>query len=235
VLKGITLDNGPSGVRVHARVHEVGGGVDVELRAERFERRQTCFSAIAELRPERSGPPAYAPLVLDNPQPLPLTISEAYEQWLFHGPIFAGIDEVEALGDNGIIARLSPSSPQRCLADGRGAVWLIDPVIVDSGLQLMILWARTYLDMTPLPSSLGRYHGFERLAACAGQGGDIRCETRIRYDGGPALFADLRFYAQGGEFLGWIEGMEGTCSKALNRLAAGVLASRRASESLEQS
>jgi hypothetical protein len=69
--------------------------------------------------------------------------------------------------------------------------------------------------MTPLPSRLGRYHGFDRLAQ-----GDIRCETSIRYDGGPALFADLKFYDRGGKLIGWIEDMEGTCSKALNRLAA---------------
>ena len=118
------------------------------------------------------------------------------------------------MGENGIIAKLAPSSPRRCLAEGNGSNWLIDPVVVDSGLQLLILWARTYLDMTPLPSRLGCYH---RTAPAAK--GDLRCEVLIRSAGnGPAIHADLMFYDSSGMLVGWLEDMEVTCSKALNRL-----------------
>jgi NAD(P)-dependent dehydrogenase (short-subunit alcohol dehydrogenase family) len=217
VLKGITLHNGPQTLRVRAQArHAAHGSVMVDLRAESMvDRPQVCYTASVELKNAAESVPPPQRLALTNPRPLGMTIDQAYEKWLFHGPLFAGIVEIEALGENGIIARLSPSSPRRCLADGNGSSWLIDPVVVDSGLQLLILWARTYLDMTPLPSRLGCYH---RVAAAIK--GDVRCEVRIRSAGAtPAIHADLMFYDASGALLGWLEDMEVTCSKALNRLS----------------
>ena len=86
-----------------------------------------------------------------------------------------GIIEVEAVGTNGIIAKLATSNPQRCLAESAAEHWLIDPVIVDSGLQLLILWSRTHLDMTPLPARLGCYHYFGPMPR-----GEVRCEVAVR-------------------------------------------------------
>ena len=247
VLRGITLENGPRTLRVTAtpqtRSAAAPGTGDlrrVDLRAETGaaapgtgERPHLCYTATAELRSGAPPAPLTTPLTLTHPRALPLSIEEAYEQWLFHGPLFAGIVDVEGLGENGIIGRLSPSSPRRCLAEAseaplRGATalhgataWLIDPVIVDSGLQLIILWARTYLDMTPLPSRLGCYHWLAPPSR-----GEVRCEIRIRATpGGPSVHNDLKFFDPDGRLIGWMEDMEATCSKALNRLGGGARAS----------
>ena len=143
-----------------------------------------------------------------------MSVDEVYEKWLFHGPLFAGIVEVEAIGEDGIIATLSPSSPQRCLAEANGSQWLIDPVMIDSGLQLLIIWSRTHLDQTPLPSRFGCYHHI-----CTAAPGDLRCEIQIHPGArGPTFHSDLMFYDANEALIGWIEDMEATCSKALNRL-----------------
>ncbi|MES1261779.1 MAG: polyketide synthase dehydratase domain-containing protein, partial [Acidobacteriota bacterium] len=93
--------------------------------------------------------------------------------------------------------------------------WLIDPVIIDSGLQLLILWARARLDQTPLPSSLGCYYPVLAMPR-----GLVRCEARIHHTpGNPVLRADLRFFGESGQLLGWMEEMKVTCSRELNRLA----------------
>ena len=217
VLRGISFERGSQTARVIASgLTETQAVVRVKMRAEIGEHRHVHDTAEVELGPEGVVPASYSPLQLTNPRPLPMSIADAYEQWLFHGPLFAGIAEVEALGDNGIIATLSPSTPKRCLAESPKGHWLIDPVMVDSALQLIILWARTYLDMTPLPARLTCYHRYARPVA-----GQVRCEASVRHVAGtPVIHADFRFIDAAGKLFGWLEGLEGTCSKALNRLAA---------------
>src|SRR5690606_11139127 len=75
-----------------------------------------------------------------NLQPLPLSVEECYERWLFHGPCFQGITAVPGLNRHGIVADITPSLPDECLASGPGGRWLLDPVTIDCGFQLGILW-----------------------------------------------------------------------------------------------
>ncbi len=216
VLRGISFEKGPRGIHVTASpAHESESSVKVRLQTEVGDQGQVFDTAEIELHKQLPNPASYIPLQLVHPRPLPLSVGEAYEQWLFHGPIFAGIVEVEAIGENGVIAQLAPSTPRRCLAQSPAGDWLIDPVMVDSALQLIILWARAYIDMTPLPARLTCYHRF------AGPIKEpVRCEATVRHTKGtPIIHADFRFIDATGKLVGWLEGLEGTCSKALNRLA----------------
>ncbi len=217
VLRGITFERGSQVARIQAVTQ--GSSRDslrVTMRAEIGEQRHLHDTAEVELAAKLPTPPTHLPLKLVNPRPLPISVAEAYEQWLFHGPLFAGIAEIEAVGDNGVIAVLSPSTPKRCLAESPEGHWLIDPVMVDSALQLIILWSRTYLDMTPLPARLSCYHRYAGPVS-----GPVRCEARVRHVAGtPVIHADFRFINQDGHLVGWLEDLEGTCSKALNRLGA---------------
>lgn len=216
VLRGISFEKGTRTIRITASAAVDAGSVaKVKLQAEVGDSGQIFDTAEIEIARQMPAPAAYTPLKLINPRPLPLSVADAYEQWLFHGPIFAGIVEVAAVGDNGVIAQLAPSTPTRCLAQSPAGDWLIDPVMVDSALQLIILWARTYIDMTPLPARLTCYHRF------AGPIREpVRCEATVRHAAGtPIIHADFRFIDADGKLVGWLEGLEGTCSKALNRLA----------------
>jgi len=216
VLRGITLEDGPRTVRAEASdVVETSSGVDVKLRVGCLaDKPDLRYTATVQLAKSTGATQLPAKLELVNRKPLPISLEEAYATWLFHGPLFAGIKEVAALGDNGIIATLRPSVVAECFADGAAGAWLIDPVLVDSALQMVILWARTYRDMTPLPAGVTCYHRFGPPPA-----GDVHCEVAVRCDeGNPAIFADLMFYDAGGRLFGWLENMQGTCSKALNRL-----------------
>jgi hypothetical protein len=144
-----------------------------------------------------------------------MPVAQAYNEWLFHGPMFAGITAVEAVGENGIIGTIKGSKAKDLFGDGRAGNWTVDPVVVDSGLQMIILWARTVLDETPLPSRLGCYHAYAPL-----DGDAIRCEIEVaRRPGNPTLRCQLRFFSPQGQLLGWMEDMEVTGSKALNRTA----------------
>jgi hypothetical protein len=126
----------------------------------------------------------------------------------------AGIREIHGIGTNGIAGDLVPSVPQRCLGRQAQGVWVIDPVVLDSALQMIIVWTRMHWDMTPLPS---RMHSYQRFGALSGQ--KIDCRMRIDSDtAGHIVHCYVAFYGEAGQLLGLVEDAEGVCSKALNRL-----------------
>src|SRR5262249_32184089 len=126
-----------------------------------------------------------------------------------------GIREVKGIGSNGIAGDLIPSTPERCLGGNVQGSWVIDPVVLDSALQLIIVWTRRHWDMTPLPA---RMQSYKRFGSLSGQ--RINCQMRIRPDStGHIVHCYVAFYGDDGQLLGLVEDAEGVCSKALNRLA----------------
>jgi acyl transferase domain-containing protein/NAD(P)H-dependent flavin oxidoreductase YrpB (nitropropane dioxygenase family)/NAD(P)-dependent dehydrogenase (short-subunit alcohol dehydrogenase family) len=219
VLQGITFPKA-AGRRLRAelatRASAQAGiaGVEFAVRSEEGGPR-AHYRAVVELDDRPVAAPPTPRLELANRRSLPLSVAEAYERWLFHGPLFAGIAGVEALGDNGIVGTLRTSAPDALFAGGSGGAWEVDPVVIDSGLQLVILWVRTYLDQTPLPSRLGCYHRFGAMPTA-----EVRCEIEIsgrRSD--PTMRSDLRFIDGRGRLVAVLEDMQFTRSEALNRLS----------------
>ncbi len=84
--------------------------------------------------------------------PLP-TRQSVYADYMFHGPLFQGITGISALGEEGIVGELKASKPQACLSRSTGSnEWTIDPILLDSAMQLAGVWARQFLDITVLPT-----------------------------------------------------------------------------------
>ena len=157
-----------------------------------------------------------------------MSIPDLYRRWLFHGPLFQGITKVHQVGPSGVIASLTGSSPEHWIAGSAPGGWLIDPLLFDSALQLLVLWTREHWDMTPLPS------GFHRLQRFSGPpASQITCEMTIRPNtGGQTIHSDIFFFdSDTGRVLCVIDDMQGTCSKALNRLAGGEVLVSSASNS----
>jgi acyl transferase domain-containing protein/NAD(P)H-dependent flavin oxidoreductase YrpB (nitropropane dioxygenase family) len=214
MYRGITMKTRDEVAKVNVAAEPAEGALRLTVRGPGGA--PLHYEAQVEMGPAAQA--ARAPrLQLVAPRPLPMTVAEAYESWLFHGPLFAGITAVEAVGENGIIATLRSSRAGALFADGRAGEWIVDPVVTDSALQMTILWARTVIDQTPLPSRLGCYHAYGPL-----RGEAIRCELEIdNRRGTPTLRCQVRFFNERGELLGWMEDMELTASKALNRAAKG--------------
>lgn len=154
---------------------------------------------------------------IKSTSPLP-TQQSIYSEYMFHGPLFQGVTSVKALGEDGIVGELLASDPQKCISrDTKGNDWTIDPILLDSAMQLAGVWARQYLDITVLPT------GFKRLHL-----GDISQLTQDKYfakvfitAGTTAreLTCDVAIYTESGELAMVIEGLGGIGSKSLNRLA----------------
>jgi hypothetical protein len=78
-----------------------------------------------------------------NERPSPVNASQLYEnRWLFHGPLFQGIEELRAMGDDGL----------------RGTVRTLESpgALVDCAGQLMVFWIMAALrtDRYALPGGV---------------------------------------------------------------------------------
>lgn len=248
LLKGITVDRAGQLVRVTARPRsqETGGNgrssLSLDLAITSVENsRSLYYQAVVELKSRTSGDNLEEsswsngkPWEIDSAERFPMSVEDAYRTWLFHGPLFQGITTVEAIGPAGARATLRHSSPRVCLSNNPLGDWLIDPVVIDSALQMQLLWARLHWDVTSLPTAS---QGFRRIgplrseprraASSAGliEADGIRHELRIRPESqAPLCHADHYFYGVDGRLLGVLTDVMGVGSTALNRLGG---ASRR--------
>jgi hypothetical protein len=148
-----------------------------------------------------------------------MPVAEAYETYLFHGPLVQGITAIEGMDPAGARALVAPSSPVDCLrGPGAGGRWLLDPVLIDCALQMQVLWARIHWEVTLLPAQIA---GFDRFAAAPAVGTAVRHELRIRPGSrAPLCVADHWFIDPDGAVLATLTGVEGVGSRALNRLAS---------------
>jgi acyl transferase domain-containing protein/NAD(P)H-dependent flavin oxidoreductase YrpB (nitropropane dioxygenase family)/NAD(P)-dependent dehydrogenase (short-subunit alcohol dehydrogenase family) len=162
-----------------------------------------------------SAPPRLEASEYAGLEPFPRSVADVYGQWLFQGPCFAGISEIEGIRGDAIAGLLQSVAPAVCLPEGPHSHWLIDPTVVDASLQLVILWERHWHDMTPLPMQITRFRLFESLS-----GRPVRCLVKATAgDGGGTLTADIYYTDVQGRVLAVLEGLQCACTKALNRLS----------------
>ena len=108
----------------------------------------------------------FAPGAATLPHPLPITSVPAtavsldaatvYATHLFHGPVFHGIEGIEALWEEGIRARILSSRPADLLAHPDDTPWIFDPLVVDTVAQLPLVWSSALQGRFALPVTIGR-------------------------------------------------------------------------------
>jgi acyl transferase domain-containing protein/NAD(P)H-dependent flavin oxidoreductase YrpB (nitropropane dioxygenase family)/NADP-dependent 3-hydroxy acid dehydrogenase YdfG len=201
ILHGVAVDGQPLPIRVTAS--------EAAVTLEDPPSATTHYRA--RLRP--AGPSLPPPAPLRGSEPFPLELAEAQDRWLFHGPALRGIASIEAFGADGIDATLTASNPA---ALGVTGDWTLDPVVVDSAFQLVILWARARLDRTPLPARFGRVDGCISLPA----GTPVSCRLRVRSRLDDRLLdVSITLLDPHGGVLAVLDDVEFGCSTELNRLS----------------
>jgi malonyl CoA-acyl carrier protein transacylase/NAD(P)-dependent dehydrogenase (short-subunit alcohol dehydrogenase family)/acyl carrier protein len=219
LLHGVVLESGTKTVRVVAKPQPDATSnsmkVAVEVTATGKVHR-VHYRATVELAHHLPDAPPIKLAAIADGRPFSMDIAELYRQWLFHGPTFQGIHRVDLVGLTGIKASLGTCSPDGWIAGPSSGQWLIDPLMFDSALQLLVLWAREHWDMTALPSG---FQSFRRFAVP--KASRIVCELRLRPNtGAQTIHSDIFFLdAVSGRVVAIVEDMQGACSKTLNRLA----------------
>ncbi|MFQ5737875.1 MAG: SDR family NAD(P)-dependent oxidoreductase [Acidobacteriota bacterium] len=219
VQRGLILTDGAKTVRIGAHLQpQTGDDGSLQVRVEVTDtspKRRPFYRATVELAEQLPQMPLYQERYGSALEPFPESAAQTYADYLFHGPTLQCIEDIEGINKEGIVARIATSSPHHCLAWRPAGQWLIDPVVIDSGFQLAIIWARILHDITPLPSYFKIYHRFGSL----GQP-ELRCCLHSQADPEKlTMRTNLFFITPERRIVGAFEGAESTCSRALNRLA----------------
>ena len=150
-----------------------------------------------------------------------MSVEAAYRDLLFHGPLFQGIEAIEGMDGRGAVSLLRPSDPGRCIEGAGGSRWLLDPVLLDSALQVQVIWARLNWDVTLLPAEIGSHRVMLPAAQRPAPDGEpIRHELRgAARQPGAALPMRPSLPPRGRPPAGDARGVVGVGSAALNRLA----------------
>jgi NAD(P)-dependent dehydrogenase (short-subunit alcohol dehydrogenase family) len=227
LFKGLTLDGTPLEIVITVRppVHQNEEGLteaDVTIATPSLTP-PTRYRAVVQLSAHTPRPVAFnAPAGTLSPLPLPL--DEAYRQWTFHGPLFQRVTSIEGLSGDRMLGTIYSPSITNAVAGVTRAGWLIDPFVFDAALQLLLIWSRARNDKTALPS---RFHAFHRYGSLS----DKKLTAYVRVESkadGHALNSDVHFVDGGGQVIAVLEGMEASCTAALNRLASSADVSRTA-------
>lgn len=218
LLNGIVLaELEPRLVRISGQLEAAAGGRPASVQVSLLDAKTGRPSSRATILLQASHDAApVSQLGIGRLQPPPFDAGQAYERMLFHGPRLRSITEILGVNERGIAATLRPSKPEDLLNVPQGAVWTIDPAVLDGAFQLAILWIRHYADMMPLPSRFRRLALWRPVAADA----PINCELRATHTG-PLLETDIILTDRRGRLVARLDGMEFACSRALNRLAGG--------------
>ena len=206
VFKGVILSNGPCDLRaVASKIRRCGDvfEVDVELRSGPDDNATSHARARAILAATLATPSSYArPAHLDE-QNYRRSVDAAYRDVLFHGPHFHGIERIDGYSSQGIVARVrSAPAPEDWMDDPLRSAWLGDPLVVDAGLQLGILWCHEELGSVALPTCGDRYRQYTQAFPSAG----VVAALEIRERSTHRVTADITFLDARGSVVARMEG-----------------------------
>ncbi|MFK7930914.1 MAG: aminotransferase class I/II-fold pyridoxal phosphate-dependent enzyme, partial [Myxococcota bacterium] len=123
----------------------------------------------AELRFADKGALAYRSRVrpLTEPYPDPgafdggdaptLPLADFYSDVTFHGPLLQGLTALDGIGEDFVRGRLRAGTPKAWIPGSKRAQWSVDPLALDSVMQLSgyVAWVRYQRAGTPV--AMGRY------------------------------------------------------------------------------
>ncbi len=125
---------------------------------------------------------------------------------LFHGPAFQAIQRIVGISEYGIVAELSGLREAGWTSelDAADSMWSTDPLVLDGGLQLALLWCKRALGGASLPTCVGEV----RIWADAPFVGAIQCTLTGRQSKGSRSLSDLVFRDAAGNRLVELNGVE---------------------------
>ena len=215
VCKGVILNNDPCDLRaVASKIRRSGDvfEVDVELRSGLDNNEIVHARARAILTTTLPTPPDYSrPAHLDE-HTYGRSIDAAYRDVLFHGPHFHGIERIDGYSSQGIVAHVrSAPAPADWMDDPLRSAWLGDPLVVDAGLQLGILWCHEELGSLSLPTCGARYRQYTATFPTHG----VLAALEVRERSPHRMTANITFLDASGTVVAQMEGYAWTVDPSL--------------------
>ena len=151
LFSGVTVA-GPTTVTVTAR------GAKLELRTG--DRRTLAYTATI-------APLADAPIpdATTGGDPPTLTLAEFYDDVTFHGPLLQGITRIEAVSPTFVRGRVRTGTPSAWSPGSSRSSFAVDPLVMDSAMQLAAYVAWTRYQRAGTPVGIGRIRQLAPLPA----------------------------------------------------------------------
>ncbi len=222
VLKGVVASSEKTSIRVVARLRtesdESAEVLEVDTDLEVGGAKNLAYRATVLLGTQLPPPPQFE-IPMGSEQSQLVGARDAYANYLFHGPRLHCIRDTITVQPNCCWANAQRSTPSGCLARPLARSWIIDPILLDAGPQLAIVWGRTIRGTTALPSEfdlLQRFGGLdqETKLTCFFEVIDASTDHLI--------VANVYFVDQYKRLVLSLRGLHSTCSKALNRVRSAV-------------
>lgn len=130
----------------------------------------------------------------------PLSLREFYDEVTFHGPLLQGIERIEAVGKDFVRGVVRTGTPKRWIPDTDRARWSIDPLVLDSAMQLSGYVAWTRFQRAGTPVSIGRYVQLQPFPE-----GELTAEVRFGDAEGDRFSGDIYLRDPSGTLLAYAE------------------------------
>jgi NAD(P)-dependent dehydrogenase (short-subunit alcohol dehydrogenase family)/acyl carrier protein len=142
------------------------------------------------------------------------SIETIYAETLFHGPAMHGLLGVEGCGEAGVVARCRVAPPpQDWMEEPVRSRWIADPLVLDSGLQAMIVWTSDRVGQVSLPTRFTRYRQF--VPSFPSAGARIVIDVHERTNG--KVVSDIEWIGDDGDLLARLEGYEAVVDSSLSK------------------
>ncbi|MEE2924467.1 MAG: SDR family NAD(P)-dependent oxidoreductase [bacterium] len=105
---------------------------------------------------------------------LKISLDDAYDRYLFHGPSLQCIRSIEGISDSGLVATIKTSVPKDLVVDSPYSDWITDPRVLDGMAQLGLIWLGETQGCIGIPQGLKEYVQLQPF-----DGSEVRCYLKI--------------------------------------------------------
>ena len=218
LLKGITLDEPAKTIRLMAgspKRKEKHYEVDVQIRGGgQNGHAQVHSSAKAILTDRLPSAPAFEENGHFKRSSKVPSLEQIYDQVLFHGDHFRGIQQIIRLSKHGMTAKvLCAPPPEKWLNEPLRSRWIADPLVLDCAFQMAIVWCHQQKGVVSLPSYAAAYRQYRDRFPTEG----VSAVMEVIQATDRKLIADFTFLDQEKQIIARMSGYEAIMDKGLFR------------------
>ena len=153
-----------------------------------------------------------SPMLAARGEQYSLNLAAAYDQRLFHGPMFQGLLSIDSCSAAGIVVTAgAATAPGNWMSEPTRGTWLADPLAIDVALQAVILWSQEMRGQPCLPCAISSYRQYRPVFPQTG----VRIVISLREGSHQLIRCDIDFVDQHERLVARIEGCESVADAAL--------------------